>query len=200
LADAAAPVVAAPDAAAEGAAAGFSFFPASWLLRAPTLRLSVGAAADAAQAPLSAAAAPVVAAADAAQGAALGFAFPSVFLLLPYSGAFLLVLQMRLLSWLLPMLLSWLLPMLLLKVRLWASPFVPLVAAALRGLWCLQVRLLLLLWLLVMPRQPRIRLRPLILAFSFEFRLRRERVAAIPAIGLRLPASETRKGEPILSQ
>jgi hypothetical protein len=64
----------------------------------------------------------------------------------------------------------------------------------------LQVRLLLRLWLLVMPRQPRLRLRPLILAFSFEFSLRRERVAASPAFGLRLPASETRKLEPILSQ
>ena len=88
------------------------------------------------------------------------------------------------------MLLSWLLPMLLLKVRLWASPFVPLVAAALRVSLCLQVRLLLRLWLLVMPRQPRIRLRPLILAFSFEFSLRRERVASSPAFGPRLPASE----------
>jgi hypothetical protein len=122
--------VAAADAAAQGAALAF----VSWLLvadAAPTLRVSVGAAADAAQAPLLASA-PVVAAADAAQGAALGFAFPSVFFAAPILRAFLLVLQMRLLSWLLPMLLSWLLPMLLLKVRLWASPFVPLVAAALR--------------------------------------------------------------------
>jgi hypothetical protein len=65
----------------------------------------------------------------------------------------------------------------------------------------MQVRLLLLLWLLVMPRQPRLRLRLLILAFSFESSLlRSERVAASPAFGLRLPASETRKLEPILSQ
>jgi hypothetical protein len=98
------------------------------------------------------------------------------------------------------MLLSWLLPMLLLKVRLWASLFRASGCCCTPGLFgALQVRLLLRLWLLVMPRQPRLRLRPL-LAFSFEFSLRRERVAASPAFGLRLPASETRKLEPILSQ
>jgi hypothetical protein len=94
------------------------------------------------------------------------------------------------------MLLSWLLPMPLLKVRLWAFAFSCLWLLLHSGL---QVRLLPRLWLLVMPRQPRLRLRPL-LAFSFEFSLRRERVASSPAFGLRLPASETRKLEPILSQ